>query len=51
MLTRIFDSTHLGLFTPTNILQITDVALRVVFLLFFHVFSYYFAQFLLLKRV
>ena len=34
MLTRIFDSTHLGLFTPTNILQITDVALRVVFLLF-----------------
>ena len=30
----IFDSVHLGLSSSTNILQIADVALRVVFLLF-----------------
>ena len=30
----IFDSARLELFSPTNILQIADVALRVVFLLF-----------------
>ena len=50
----IFDTVRLGLSSSANILQIADVALRVVFLLFFHVFSYYFALFqlfLLLKRV
>ena len=31
----IFDSACLGLFSSANILQIADVALRVVFLLFF----------------
>ena len=30
----IFDSERLGLFSSANILQIADVALRVVFLLF-----------------
>ena len=30
----IFDSPRLGLFSSANILQIVDVALRVVFLLF-----------------
>ena len=30
----IFDSVHLGLFSSANILQIADVALRIVFLLF-----------------
>ena len=30
----IFDSVHLGLFNSVNILQIADVALRAVFLLF-----------------
>ena len=30
----IFDSARLGLFSSANILQIADVALRVVFLLF-----------------
>ena len=30
----IYDSARLGLFSPANILQIADVALRVVFLLF-----------------
>ena len=30
----IFDSARLGLFSSPNILQIADVALRVVFLLF-----------------
>ena len=29
----IFDSARLGLFSPANILQISDVALRVVFFL------------------
>ena len=29
-----FDSTRLGLFSSENMLQIADVALRVVFLLF-----------------
>ena len=31
----IFDSARLGLFSSANILQIADVALRVVFSLFF----------------
>ena len=30
----VFDSARLGLFSSANILQIADVALRVVFLLF-----------------
>ena len=30
----IFNSAHLGFFSSANILQIVDVALRVVFLLF-----------------
>ena len=30
----IFDSARLGLFIPADILQITDAALRAVFLLF-----------------
>ena len=47
----IFDSARLGLFSSANILQIADVALRVVFLSSCHVFCYFFAQFLLLKRV
>ena len=49
----IFDSARLGLFISANILQIADVALQVVFLfsIFLHVFSYYFAQSLLLKGV
>ena len=34
MLSFIFDSLHLGLSSSANILQIADVALRVVFLLF-----------------
>ena len=34
----IFDSARLGLFSSANILQITDVAVRVVFLLFFPCF-------------
>ena len=39
----IFDRARLGLFSSANILQIVDVALRVVFLLFLPRFSYYFA--------
>ena len=40
----IFDSVRLGLSSSENILQLADVALRVVFLLFFcYVFSHYFA--------
>ena len=42
-----FDSAHLGLFISANILQIADVVLRVVFLLFLPCFAW----FLLLKRV
>ena len=34
----IFDSALLGLFSSANILQIADVALRDVFLLFFAMF-------------
>ena len=34
----IFDSARLGLFSSANILQIADVALRVVFLLFLSCF-------------
>ena len=33
-----FDSACLGLFSSTNILQVADVALRVVFLLFLPLF-------------
>ena len=39
----IFDSVRLGLSSSTNILQIADVALRVLFLLFLLIFSHYFA--------
>ena len=39
----IFDSARLGLVSSANILQIADVVLRIVFLLFCYVFSYYFA--------
>ena len=39
----IFETVRLGLPSSENILQIADVALRVVFSLFCHVFSYYFA--------
>ena len=39
----IFDSIRLGLSSSANILQIAVVAFRVVFFLFCHVFSYYFA--------
>ena len=39
----IFDSAHLGLSSSANILQIADVALRVVFVLFLPCFSYFFA--------
>ena len=35
----IFDSARLGLFSSANILQIADVALRVVFLLFLPCFK------------
>ena len=34
-----FDSARLGLFSSANILQIVDVALRVVFLLFLQCFE------------
>ena len=39
----IFNTVRLGLSSSANILQIADVALRDVFLLFLRVFSYYFA--------
>ena len=38
----IFDSVRLGLFSSANILQIADVALRVVFLLFLPCFQLFF---------
>ena len=38
----IFDSVRLGLFSSANILQIADVALRVVFLLFLTCFQLFF---------
>ena len=47
----IFDSARLGIFSSTNVRQIADVALRVVFLLFSPCFCYNFPQFLLFKRV
>ena len=34
----IFDSARLGLFSSANVLQIADIALRVVFLLFLSCF-------------
>ena len=37
----IFDSAHLGLFCSANILQLTDVAVRVVYLLFLPCFLAY----------
>ena len=39
----IFGSARLGLFSSVDTLQVADVALRVVFLLFLPFFSYYFA--------
>ena len=48
----IFDKTHsahLGLFSSTNILQIADVALRVVFLLFLPCFQLLFSLVLTLE--
>ena len=39
----ILDSARLELFSSANVLQIADVTLRVVFLLFLPCFSYYFA--------
>ena len=47
----IFDSARLGLFSSSNILQIADVAFRVVFLMLLPCFYLYFTQFLLLERV
>ena len=41
----IFDSVRLGLSSSTNILQIADITLRVVFLLLLPRFSYYSAWF------
>ena len=43
--TFIFDSVRLGLSSSANFLQIADVALRLVFLLFLLCFAHYFAQF------
>ena len=39
----ILDSARLELFSSANVLQIANVTLRVVFLLFLPCFSYYFA--------
>ena len=39
----ILDSARLELFSSANVLQIADVTLPVVFLLFLPCFSYYFA--------
>ena len=45
----IFDSARLGLFSSTNILQVADVALRVVFLLFLPCFQLFFRLVLTLE--
>ena len=45
----IFDSARLGLFSSANILQIADVALRVVFLLFLPCFQLLFRLVLTLE--
>ena len=45
----IFDSARLGLFSSANILQIADVALRVVFLLFLPCFQLFFRLVLTLE--
>ena len=45
----IFDSARLGLFSSANILQIADVALRVVFLLFLPCFKLLFRLVLTLE--
>ena len=45
----ILDSARLGLFSSANILQIADVALRVVFLLFLPCFSLFFRLVLTLE--
>ena len=45
----IFDSAHLGLFSSANILQIADVAIRVVFLLFLPCFKLLFRLVLTLE--
>ena len=47
----VFDSARLGLFSSANILQIADVALRTVFLLFLPCFYLFLLSSLLLKRV
>ena len=44
-----FDSARLGLFSSANILQIADVALRVVFLLFLSCFELFFRLVLTLE--
>ena len=46
----IFDSARLGLFSSSNILQIADLALRVVFLLFLTCFWLFFRLVLTLER-
>ena len=45
----IFDSVRLGLSSSANILQIADVALRIVFLLFLSCFELFFRLFLTLE--
>ena len=45
----IFDSARLGLFSFANILQIEDIALRVVFLLFLPCFELFFRLVLTLE--
>ena len=47
--TFIFDSTRLGLSSSANILQIADIALRVVFLLFLPCFLLFFRLVLTLE--
>ena len=45
----IFDNAHLGLFSSANVLQVADVALRVVFLLFLPCFYLFFRLVLTLE--
>ena len=45
----IFDNARLGLFSSANILQIEDIALRVVFLLFLPCFELFFRLVLTLE--
>ena len=46
----IFDSVRLGLFSSANILQIADVALQVVFLLFLSCFQLFFRLVITLEK-